>query len=126
MTYKIKTSKIGKAPIMCTHGKSSPMKRMKGDDISGKRVDSSVRYNKDGTVDATPVGHRTAKQGRLSWGGAIKDAKEKRAGDDRPVDAMKGIRDKHATEKQQKKDRDKSLQSSAGSGGMRATYGGMA
>jgi hypothetical protein len=120
MTYTIKTSKIGKAPIQTTHNNSSPMK------FSGeKRTDSSVRYNEDGSVDSTPVGHRKAKQGRLSWGGAVKDAKEKQGGDKRPVDANKAIRDKHATEKQQKKDRDKSLQSSAGSGGMRMEYDSM-
>ena len=69
MTYKIKTSKIGKAPIKTTHcsrGNSSPFKS------SGE----TVRYNADGSVDSTPAVQQATESGSKKY---AKDQAKKQA-----------------------------------------------
>ena len=115
MTYKIKTSKIGKAPIKVSVS-NSPLKGV-GDDLSGKRVDDTTRYNPDGTVDSTPVGHKKAKASGLSWSAVSKNKKdtEKPKGG---YSAVKGEADRQATAKETQKIREQASQAKPGSGGM--------
>ena len=79
-----------------------------------RRTDSTITYDPVTlNVDSTPVGHRLGvKSAGFGWGAAIKAGNEK-------ASMVKGLQDKHATNKLYQSNKEKESKSKRGSGGKR-------